>query len=257
MKTRILWAVVCVGTCMTGCGGGSTAPEAKKETPAPAAAPAPVADAGSITGKASFTGEKPKPRTISMDATPACAKTHSGPIYAEDVIIAADGSMKNVFVWIKSGLAARDYPVPSEVVKLDQKGCIYTPHVVGVMVNQTIEIYNSDDTNHNIHPMPRLNREWNESQPPKGEVKVKKFDKEEVPPILFKCNVHPWMRAWVGVVSHPYFAVTGDDGAFELKDVPPGDYVLGAWHERYGAMELNVKVPPKQTVASNFTFKAQ
>jgi plastocyanin len=254
MKTRFLWLVLCAW--MAGC-GGSTTPEAKKETPAPAAAPVAVPDAGTISGKITFAGERPKPRPLSMDATPVCAKMHTGPILAEDVIIAGDGALKNTFVWIKSGLAARDYPVPATPVKLDQVGCVYTPHVVGVMVNQTLEISNSDDTNHNIHPMPRVNREWNESQPPKGEVKVKKFDKEEVPPIMFKCNVHPWMRAWVGVVSHPYFAVTDAAGKFELKDVPPGDYVLGAWHERFGAMEMNVKVEPKAAAAASFTFKAQ
>ncbi|MBI3210629.1 MAG: hypothetical protein HYZ37_17220 [Candidatus Solibacter usitatus] len=191
-----------------------------------------------------------------MDATPACAKQHKGPIYSEDAVINANGTLKNAFVYIKSGLAKRDYPVPPAPVKLDQKGCIYVPHVVGVMVNQTLEISNSDDTNHNIHPMPKENREWNESQPPKGDVKVKTFPKEEVPPILFKCNVHPWMRAWVGVVSHPYFAVSGEEGTFTLKDVPPGEYMVGAWHERFGVKEVKVKVEAKQSLTADITFSA-
>jgi hypothetical protein len=243
---------------LVSCGGGGS-PEAKKEaTPTPAAT-APAADPGtlgSITGKVSFAGAKPAPRTLSMDATPMCAKMHKEPVLAEDAMINANGTLKNAFVYIKSGLPQREYPTPTASVKLDQVGCVYTPHVVGIMVNQPLEIHNSDEINHNIHPMPKINREWNESQPPKGEVKVKTFPKEELPPILFKCNVHPWMRAWVGVSSHPFFAVTGDDGTFTLKDVPPGDYTLEVWQERFGTQEIRVKVEPKQTQTADVTFKS-
>src|SRR5262249_55955173 len=106
-----------------------------------------------------------------------------------------------------------------------------------------------------VHPLPRINQEWNESQPPKGDVKTKRFSQEEFPPILFKCNVHPWMRAWVAVVSHPFFGVTGDDGSFTLRDVPAGEYTVQAWHEKYGTQELQVKVEAKQTQTADFTFK--
>lgn len=179
---------------------------------------------------------------------------HSGPIYSEEVIVNSNGTLKNVLVRIKEGLPKQGWPVPAMPVKLDQKACVYRPHVLGVQVNQTLEIHNSDDTNHNVHPLPRVNREWNESQPPKGEVKLKTFPKEEAS-ILFKCNVHPWMRAWVAVVSHPFFAVTGDDGSFVLKDVPPGEYTIEAWHEKYGTQELKLKLEPKQPLAADFTFK--
>lgn len=256
MSRKSFWAAAIVAIGLTGCGGG--APEAKKEASEakPAAAP-PVdtANAGSISGKIAFTGPKPTPAKLSMDATPVCAKMHSGPVLAEDAVLNSNGTLKNVFVRIKSGLPQQEWPTPTTAVKLDQKGCIYTPRVVAVMVNQPIEISNSDDTNHNIHPMPKLNREWNESQGPKGEVKTKTFPKEEATPILFKCNVHPWMRAWVGVVSHPYFAVTGDDGSFELKNVPPGEYTIEAWHERFGVQEIKVKVEPKQAVTAEISFK--
>lgn len=253
-----MFLVTLLTALLIGCGGGSGSSEAKKkEEPAPvAAAPVDPATVGSITGKITFSGAKPAPKPLSMDATPACAKMHSGPVMSEDAVIGAAGELKNVYVYVKSGLAKKDYPTPTTPVVLDQNGCMYVPHVVGVMVNQPVEIRNSDDTNHNIHPMPRINREWNESQPPKGEVKIKTFPKEEVPPILFKCNIHPWMRAWVGVSSHPFFAVTGADGSFSIKDLPAGEYTLEAWHERFGVQEIKVKVEAKQAATAEITFKS-
>lgn len=255
MSRKMFWLAAMAFALLASCGGGGS--EAKKEEPAakPAAsAPLDTANAGTITGKISFTGAKPERRAISMDATPSCARQHTGTIYSEEVIVNSNGTLKNVLVRIKEGLPQREWPIPP-AAKLDQKGCIYTPHVLAVMVNQPIEISNSDDTNHNIHPLPRTNREWNESQPPKGDVKTKSFPKEEMPAILFKCNVHPWMRAWVGVIAHPYFAVSGDDGTFTLKDVPPGDYTIEAWHEKYGVQEIKVKVEPKGSATADLTYK--
>jgi plastocyanin len=250
---RCKWIVTAISACMlVSCGGGT--PESKKEPAAPTPAPAVVADAGTISGKVAFTGTKPAPKALSMDATPACAKMHKEPVMSEDAIVNANGTLKNAFVYIKSGLAKKEYPTPP-AGKIDQNGCVYSPHVIGVLVNQQIEISNSDDTNHNIHPLPRINREWNESQPPKGELKVKTFAKEELPPFMMKCNIHPWMRAWVGVSSHPFFAITGDDGSFTLKDVPPGEYTLEVWHERFGTQEIKVKVEPKGTASADFSLK--
>jgi len=257
MKCVFCFALLGIGL-LTGCGGGGGSEKKEPAAPAPAAATVKVdpATAGSLSGKVLFTGEKPKPQPLSMDATPACARMHEKPALSEDVVVNDNGTLRNVFIHVKSGLPEGDWPVPTTPVKMDQVGCIYVPHVVGVMVNQPIEISNSDSTNHNIHPLPKLNREWNESQPPKGEVKVKKkFDKEEIM-VRFKCNVHPWMVAWVGVVSHPFFAVTGADGSFSIKDLPPGEYTLEAWHERYGTQEIKVKVDPKQSQSAEFTFKS-
>jgi Carboxypeptidase regulatory-like domain len=253
-----LYTLAIVTALLVSCGGGTS--ESKKAEPppptaAPAAPPADAATLGTIKGKVAFSGTKPTPKIISMDATPACARQHQGPIYAEDVVINPNGTLKNAMVYIKSGLPQKEYPAPTTPVKLDQKGCEYIPHVMALMVNQNLEITNSDPTNHNIHPLPRINREWNESQPPQGDVKTKAFSKEELPPILFKCNVHPWMRAWVGVSSHPFIAVTGDDGTFELKDVPAGEYTLEVWQERYGTQEMKVKVEPKQVQTADFTYK--
>jgi len=252
IKRVLVGCMAAVALLMFGCGGST---EPKKAETTPPAAPIDPATLGGISGAVQFQGLKPVLKPLSMDATPACARMHSGPVYSEEAVLNKNGTLKNVFVWIKAGLPAREWPTPAASVKLDQRGCIYSPHVLGIMVNQTMEISNSDDTNHNIHPLPRVNREWNESQPPKGDVKVKSFAREEMPPILFKCNVHPWMRAWVGVVSHPFFAVTGDDGAFVLKEVPAGDYTPEAWHEKFGTMELKVKVEAKQIAPAEFTFK--
>lgn len=240
---------------LAACGGGK---EATKETPssAPAASAPPIdeANAATVSGKVSFTGDKPVMKPISMDATPACARQHSTPPKSEEVIVNGNGTLKNVFVWVKSGLPDRQWPVPAEPIKLDQHTCMYQPHVAGVMTNQNIEIVNSDPTNHNIHPLPKLNREWNESQAPGSEKKMKQFAREEVM-IAVKCNVHPWMRAYIGVVGHPFFAVTGDDGSYTIKGLPPGEYTIEAWHEKYGTQEQKIKVEPKQAATADFTFK--
>ncbi|MEX2264937.1 MAG: carboxypeptidase regulatory-like domain-containing protein [Bryobacteraceae bacterium] len=238
---------------LSGCGGSS---EKKAEAPAeaPAAAPIDTANAGTVTGKVAFAGQAPAARTISMDATPACARAHSTPQRSEEVIVNSNGTLKNAFVYVKAGLPQREWPVTAPAAKLDQQGCIYTPHVLGVQANQDIEITNSDPTNHNIHPLPKVNREWNESQPPKGEAKTKQFPREEIM-IPVKCNVHPWMRSYIGVVSHPYFAVTGDDGSFTIPNLPPGEYTLATWHEKYGEQEQKITVGPKESKTVEFSYK--
>ena len=208
---------------LASCGGNKE--EAKKEdTSAPAAAPAAAVDeatAATITGKVNFSGEKPKSLTLDMSANPICARAHATPQKSEEVIVNDNGTLRYTFVWIKSGLPDKQWPVPTTNVSLEQDGCMYKPHMIGVMTGQGIEIKNDDATNHNIHPLPKINQEWNESQPPKGDPKIKSFAREEVL-IPVKCNVHNWMRAYIGVVSHPFFAVTGDDGTFTIKDLPPG-----------------------------------
>lgn len=239
---------------LASCGGGGAKPEEKKADAPPAAAAIDPASAGSITGKVSFTGEKPASKPISMDAVPACASQHKGAIPAEDTIVNANGTLKNVFVYVKAGLPVRQWPAPKTPVQLDQKGCIYAPRVVGLMVGQDLEISNNDPSMHNVHPLPKNNKEWNTSQAPKGEKIVKQFEKEEIM-IRFKCNVHPWMTAWIGVVSHPFFAVTSEDGTFKLDGLPPGDYTLEAWHEKLGTQEIKVTVAAKESKSADFAFK--
>jgi hypothetical protein len=256
MTKKLLPILAVAPALFLGACGGSAPTEAKKEAaPAPAAAPVDEASAATIEGKITFAGTPPGMRAISMDATPACARAHSTPQKSEEVIVAKDGSLKNAFVYVKAGLPDRQWPAPASPAKLDQKGCIYNPHVLGVMVNQPIEVSNSDPTNHNIHPLPKVNREWNESQAPGTDPKVKEFAREEIM-VPVKCNIHPWMRTYIGVVSHPFFAVSGDDGAFSIKGLPPGEYTLEAWHERFGTQEIKVKVGAKETGKADFAFKS-
>jgi plastocyanin len=236
---------------LTSCGGGSKPEEKKAEAPAAAADPAAVA---TINGKVTFSGEKPAARVLSMDAVPACAQQHKGPVMAEDTVVNANGTLKNVFVYVKAGLPARQWAAPTTPVQLDQKGCIYSPRVIGLMTGQDLEISNNDPSMHNVHPLPVKNKEWNTSQAPKGEKIVKQFDKEEVM-VRFKCNVHPWMVAYVGVLPHPFFAVTGEDGSFSLKGLPPGEYTLEAWHEKLGTQEIKVTVAAKDGKTADFAFK--
>jgi hypothetical protein len=254
-KRLLLTATVAPVLFLAACGGAKE--ETTTEAPAPAAAPAePVnpATAATISGKVMFTGDKPVMRPISMDATPACARQHSTPVRSEEVVVNDNGTLSNVFVWVKAGLPDRQWPTPATPVTLNQHTCLYQPHVIGVMTNQDIEIKNSDPTNHNIHPLPKINREWNESQAPGTEPRMKQFPRQEVM-IPVKCNVHPWMRAYIGVVAHPYFAVTGSDGTYTLKGLPPGEYTIEAWQEKYGTQDVQVTVGPKEEKTADFTFK--
>jgi plastocyanin len=247
---------------LASCGGPKTQSETTetKEPPTQSAAGTPAgidaANAGSISGKVSFQGDKPLMRTIDMSATPACAREHSTPQKSEEVVVNGDNTLKYVFVWVKSGVPDRPWPAPATQVSLDQIGCMYEPHVIGAMVNREVKFANSDPTNHNIHPLPRTNAEWNESQPPKGSDIVKRFTKREVM-VPVKCNIHPWMRAYIGVVDHPFFAVTGDDGTFKIKGLPPGKYTLEAWQERYGRKEMEVTVGPKEDKTVDFEYSSK
>jgi plastocyanin len=255
-KVLLSFAIPCA-MFVAGC-GGSKAPETpKEEAAAPAASATAIdeANAATVTGKVSFSGTKPVEKNIDMSANPACARAHAGaPQKSEEVVVNANGTLKNVFVWVKAGVPDRQWSAPTTPVELAQKGCMYGPHVIGVMANQDIKITNDDPTNHNIHPLPKINQEWNQSQPPKGESLVKRFPRQEVM-IPVKCNVHPWMRSYIGVVNHPFFAVTGDDGTFTIKGLPPGKYTVEAWHEKYGTKDIEITVSAKESKSQDFEFK--
>ena len=256
MKSLFITCGAVAALLLASCGGNKE--ETKKEEAAPAAAPAAAIDeanAATVTGKVVFSGEKPALRTIDMSANPACARAHTSPQKSEEAIVNDNGTLRNTFIWIKSGLPDRQWPTPTTPVTIDQQGCMYKPHVLAVMTNQPIEIRNDDPTNHNIHPLPKINQEWNESQPPKGDPKTKSFPREECsPPIAVKCNVHPWMRAYIAVVSHPFYAVTGEDGTFTIKGLPPGTYTLEAWHEKYGTKDQQITVGAKESKTADFTM---
>jgi len=236
-----------------------TAEQPAETTTAPQATPIDQSTVGEVTGKVSFEGTKPKPYRIMMDQDPVCVQKHSGPVFAEDDEVNSNGTLPNVFVYVKSGAEKYVFAPPSDSVTLDQDGCMYKPHVLGLMVGQTLNIVSSDATTHNIHPMPKDNREWNMSQAPGAAPIEQKFTREEVM-IPTKCNQHPWMRAHIGVLKTPFYAVTGSDGTYTIKGLPPGDYTIGAWTAIGGGQgqtqDQNVTVGAKETKTADFTFKA-
>lgn len=237
------------------CGSKKTETSTEEAAASPEqATPIDPATVGQVTGTIKFEGEKPKLKPIMMDQDPVCVKKHSSPVHAEDGEVNADGTLPNVFVYVKDGADKYSFPTPADQVTLDQDGCMYKPHVIGIMVGQDLHVISSDPTTHNIHPMPVDNREWNQSQAPGAAPIDQKFARPEVM-IPVKCNQHPWMRAYIGVMKTPFFAVTGTDGTFTLKGLPPGDYTIGAWTATFGQQEEKVTVPSKGTATADFTFK--
>jgi len=258
VRNILIGSALASALILAGCGGSEQPKESNKAETTPAAgsaAPIDEANAATVTGKVSFTGEKPKMATIDMSANPACARAHSGgPQKSEEVVVNDNGTLKNTFVWVKSGLPDRQWPTPSGAVELDQKGCMYGPRVIGVMTGQNITIKNNDPTNHNIHPLPKVNQEWNESQAPGTDPKMKTFARQEIM-IPVKCQVHPWMKSFINVVGHPFYAVTGDDGSFTIKGLPPGTYTIEVRHEKLPAQEQQVTVGAKESKNVDFTLK--
>lgn len=250
----------------TGCGPAEE-PEAASDSgqaAAPAAAPK-DANAGSnaiaalqqgsatLTGTVTFVGDVPSFPPINMDADPVCAGKHSEPVYPETLVLGDGNTVANIFVQVKDSFAQGDYPAPTAPVVIDQRGCLYHPHVVGVLAGQPLQFWNSDEILHNVHGTPAANREFNLGMPGTLTEKAHTFDTpEEFVPV--KCDVHPWMSAYVAVMTHPYFDVTGDDGRFEIK-VPPGTYTVEAWHEKLGTRTAEVTVADGETASVDFQLE--
>ncbi|HEY4683390.1 MAG TPA: carboxypeptidase regulatory-like domain-containing protein [Candidatus Acidoferrales bacterium] len=255
-KQRILWLpTVITLLLLAGCGGKKT--EVSEEGPTSAqqqATPIDPATVATITGKILFQGAKPKLHRIMMDQDPVCVQKQKGPVYAEDGQVNDNGTLPNVFVYVREGAEKYTFATPQEPVELDQDGCRYTPHVLGIQAGQTLRILTKDPTTHNIHPMPKDNREWNMSQPPGGAPIEQKFARPEIM-IPVKCNQHPWMKAYVGVTKHPFYAVTGSDGTFTIKGLPPGDYTIEAWTATFGTQTQKLSVGAKESKPVEFTFK--
>lgn len=207
----------------------------------------------SVTGVVKFQGAVLPPVRIDMSSDPNCLKAHPSPGTSEDVVVHANGALENAVVYISGGLEGRTFQPPAEPAVLEQKGCTYKPHVIALQANQKISIVNSDSTTHNIHPIPNDNREWNMTQPP-GVPLEQTFAREEIA-IPVKCNIHPWMRGYIAVFKHPYFAVTDKDGSFELKNIPPGSYTITAWHGKLGTQSQKIIVGGGPTGKLEFVFK--
>jgi plastocyanin len=214
----------------------------------------PAAGTTVVKGFVRFAGTMPPAARVNMNADPSCAKLHPTGLTAEDIVVGADGGLQNVVVFISEGLGDRTYDLPQQPVVIEQKGCVYQPHLVAVRTNQELDVVNNDALTHNLHPVPANNREWNKAQAPGTRVDMT-FAREEIA-IPMKCNVHPWMRTYIAVFKHPYFAVTGKGGRFELNNLPPGNYTIQAWHEKLGTSTQKISVGPGLTKELEFIFKS-
>jgi plastocyanin len=219
-----------------------------------AGGPPPTTSGGaSLRGVVRFEGNAPKPKLISMSADPSCAKQHPSPVFSQEIMTDSKGDLQNVVVYIADGLGDRTFDVPTQPVVVEQRACMYQPHVLAVRANQPLHVVNDDPTSHNIHPTPANNREWNKAEPPGSSVD-ETFAREEIA-IPVKCNLHPWMHGYIAVFKHPYFAVTGKDGSFDLSNLPPGTYTIKAWHEKLGMSTQTITIGASETKEISFVFK--
>ena len=207
---------------------------------------------GTITGKVTYTGTPAKMRPIDMSKEPTCAKEHNPPEKTQTVVTGPGNSLEYVVVYISAG----DKPSapPSQAVRYDQKGCMYVPHVLPLQPNQPLQIYSDDPVAHNIHPMPKVNSEWNKSQPPGAPPIEAKWEKPEF--IAVKCNIHPWMHGYMAVVKGPT-AVSDENGSYTISNLPPGNYTVTAWQEAYGSQSQKVTVAAGKPTTADFTYKAK
>jgi hypothetical protein len=252
LRIRPVVLLLCIALGIIGC--------SKKESYDSAEPPEPTAvvdpsTAGSISGTVRLEGEPPKFKPIDMSAEAACVQANPSPVVPAIVVTGAHGALANAVVYVKSGLGSYRFEIPSTPVPLDQKGCMYEPRILAVMTRQTFEVHNEDPTIHNVHAMPRVNRAWNKSEPVGDPPIEANFTKPELA-IPIACNIHPWMRAYMFVFAHPYFAITPKTGEFELKGLPPGTYVIEAWQERFGTQDQTVTLGPRETKNLDFVFHA-
>jgi plastocyanin len=233
-----------------GCGGPDT-------PPAPPAGAIPAGQSigsASLGGRVLFAGVPPPRRPIRMSGESVCHHPDS-PSYSEDVIVGPEGGLRNAVVHVSSGLGDRVFAPPTEPVVMDQQGCLFIPHVVPAQVNQVVVFKNSDPIAHNVRSVSDRNRPFNLSMSTKGRSVRRHFSEPEF--VKIRCDIHAWMNAWVPVVAHPFFAVTGDDGVFRIQGLPAGEYTLEAWHETLGRQSATVVVAEGGESAVSFTFAAR
>ena len=210
--------------------------------------------ASSVSGTVTFDGKPPNLRPLAMEADPACAKKHSGPVPSEMLVLGPGNTMGNILVWVSKGLpAGKTWPAPKTPVTLDQNGCQYKPHVMGIMVGQPYKILNSDGILHNIHTLPKVNPSFNKGMPANLKEATTVFNKPE-DVFHIKCDVHPWMSAYVAVFTHPFFSTTAQDGKFTISGLDPGTYEITAWHEKLGTQTASVTVAANDKKTQDFKF---
>jgi hypothetical protein len=243
-----------------GCGGREREEDrddlAQAPPPNPNAQPVDPVTAGVISGVIKLDGTPPKMRTINMRSVPSCAQMHATPPVFEDVVPGDNGTLQNVVVYLKGDFSAYSFAPQTEPVTIDQKGCLYVPHVVAVTTQTPVQVHNSDSATHNSFALTEHNASWNKTQSVGGAPVEQIFSAPEVS-LSLKCNMHPWMKVYVAVFNHPYFQVTGRDGSFRLHNIPPGTYTLAAWQEHYGTKEQTVTVAPRSEETVTITFKAE
>jgi plastocyanin len=210
---------------------------------------------GSINGRVTLSGAAPKSKPLDLSKEPECVRMHaSSPLFAENVVTGPGNTLRNVVVYISAG-ADDNAPAPSAPAIFDQQGCHYSTHVLALRVGQEIHISNSDPFSHNIHPLAKINREWNKMQPPGTPAFTYAYDHEEFIPI--KCNIHPWMQGYFIVLKTGHFSVTGEDGRFSLPNLPPGHYVVTAWQEAYGTQSKEITISGSESVSLDFSYSAK
>jgi plastocyanin len=253
--TFLLGVLLILAAAMMSCGKNQETSEVPKAPANQAAEPVDASTAGSITGTVELEEKPPRMKVINMAAEPKCAQEHSTPVLTQEVVPGENGTLQNVIVYLQGDFSHYKFEEPQKPAIIGQKGCMYDPHVLALRTGQPLQVINSDAVTHNIHPVPKDNREWNQSQPPGAAPIVQSFAREEVA-IPVKCNVHPWMKAYIAVLNNPYFQVTGKGGSFDLRNVPPGTYKLVAWHEFYETKEESVTIGPKESKTVRVVFNA-
>jgi hypothetical protein len=237
---------------ISGCGGTSN----QKVTPVlPPTRKIDAATTGSITGKVTLEGQPHPFKPIDMSAEPYCEKLNAAPVFPQQVVTGDAGGLANVVVYVKDFPADYIVAAPGGPATLSQRGCMYDPHVVALRTGQPLEIRNDDQATHNILAMPERNPKWNRSETP-GAAPIEEIFATPELAIPLRCNVHPWMKSYIFVFSHPYYAVTAKDGQFELKNLPPGTYTFEAWQEKYGKQDATITLGPKESKSMDFKFNA-
>ena len=247
----VLSATLIALLLLAGCSKSQPASEQPAAAPKTATISVDASTAGTISGVVTLKGLPAKMKPLDMTADPGCP---TAPQPAE-VEVVKSGKLANVFVYVKEGLPQGSFAVPAQPATLDQKGCRYIPHLLGVVAGQPLKITNTDTADHNIHDMPSNNPAFNQSQMPTDKPITKIFSNAEMM-IPVQCNQHPWMRAYINVMTHPYFAVSAVDGSYEIKNLPPGEYTIAAVHEKFGEQTMKVKVTPKETAKAPFVYSA-
>lgn len=237
------------------CGGGDSGSSADSGSDSPSAGQAAATTAlgtASVSGTVTFSGTAPEMSRVRLDKE--CRDLNAEPVHAQNVLVNENGTLQNVFVYVKEGLPdGYSFATPTDAVVFDQSGCMYMPHVFGVQVGQPLKILNSDPLLHNIHALCEKNRPFNFGMPKQGDERTREFRVPEVM-VKIKCDVHPWMSAYAGVVDHPFHSVTGGEGSFSLSSLPAGTYTIEAWHEEYGTATQSVTVADGETATVDFDF---